>query len=110
MKKIIAALLLIFSYAPAHADEVMNLFPKGRAAYQQDFDKAADRYQVRAQAYNDDVYMYGGERNLSDDTSILSHEDMAGIESTPDSILSDPGNSQLLSEDAYSEPPASPAQ
>jgi len=110
IKNLCIALALTVLSFPAFADETMNLFPKGRSAYQEDFDRAAQTYQERAQSYVDDMYMYGGERRRDSETSLLSHEDLEGIESAPDSIFSDPSSSQLLSEDmeASSEPPAAP--
>ncbi len=56
MKYPIAIILtLIFSAAPSYAD-TLELYPKSRAAYQDKFAAATERYETDQRGYIDDLY------------------------------------------------------
>lgn len=58
--KYMIAAALLFCAEPAFA-EGLNLYPKSRAAYQDKFDTAAERYEIDKRAYIDTLYETKGE-------------------------------------------------
>ena len=61
MKIVIPALLLMALSTPCLAEESLNLYPKGREAYQAKFDSAEERYEIDKRSYVDNLYEYKGE-------------------------------------------------